>query len=107
MLDRPFVAKVGDDGRITIAKYIRDELVIQTNDFVLVRVERLDLFRNSVHRLYDTNRSGSATARQVSITNFNVGTRGLKKGLLRPQTKKKGTLTVLKDVLKKSESEIG
>ncbi len=75
MFSKSFVAKVGEDGRITIAKEIRDMEKINVNDFVSVKVDRLEMFSSSAHRFYDPSRSSSLGKRQASVTNFRSDTK--------------------------------
>lgn len=67
-----FVAKVVNGGRITVAKDVRTKLGIEDGNYVQVSIQKLDLFRSSIHRFYTPGRERSPVARQTSATNFDV-----------------------------------
>lgn len=65
-----FVAKVVNGGRITVDKDVRVKLGIEDGCYVQVAIQKLDLFKSSMHRFYSPRRVGSTVARQVSVTDF-------------------------------------
>ncbi len=69
MKPESFLAKVGDDGRVTINIEIRRKLGIESNDFVEVTVSKVDLMTNSFHK-FSRQRSRSTVSRQISATKF-------------------------------------
>lgn len=69
MKPETFIAKIGSDGRVTIALEIRKKLDLNENDFVEISVSKVNLMSSSMHKLY-RQRAKSTVARQKSVTKF-------------------------------------
>ena len=61
-----FVAKVVKGGSITIPKDVRMKLEIEAGNYAQVSIQKLDLFKSSIHRFFTPRRASKTDKRCIS-----------------------------------------